>query len=145
MSNLKESPSFNKELNELKELHNVKIDNKNDPKNAIIDNDVVSNWQRMCNSNTNNNVISNVEKEKELIQKPSNDTITETLNNELSYELNDSEIIELIVRLMSCIDPNRVNYIVLAVFTAVLSCLVIIKDKYLTMIIQSIEIGKNIA
>jgi len=46
---------------------------------------------------------------------------------------------------MNVIDPNRFNNILLSVITAFLSCLVIVKDKYLTLIAQSIDIGKNLA
>lgn len=59
--------------------------------------------------------------------------------------MNDNEIVELISKLMAVIEPNRVNNILLSVVTAFLSCLVIVKDKHLTLIAQSIDIGKNLA
>lgn len=46
---------------------------------------------------------------------------------------------------MNVVEPNRFNNILLSVVTAFLSCLVIVKDKYLTLIAQSIDIGKNLA
>jgi len=128
--NLKEKNGDNVKEKEI----NDRIDNDKSNINTSINLDI----RQQCNEdNMGGTITSHVsENGKVNYDKISNDT---------NIELNDNDMIELIAKLMSIIEPNRVNHILLSVVTAFLSCLIIVKDNYLTLIAQSVDIGKNIS